>query len=292
MKRITLFLLTNLLVLAMITIVFTVFGLEGVVSQQGLNLTSLLVLSAVIGFGGAFLSLAMSRTMAKWMAGVRVIDPRQPADFESRWVLETTHALARKAGMKVMPEVGIYDSPEVNAFATGPGRNRSIVAVSRGLLHAMDRGEAEAVLAHEVAHIVNGDMVTLTLLQGVVNTFVIAISRVVGWIAMRFVPENVAFLVYIVVSIAAQIVFGILSMPLVMAFSRWREFKADAGAARLAGRDKMIAALERLRVNKDMIDTSQPALATMKISGRPSFAELWSSHPPLEARIARLRSGA
>lgn len=289
MKRIALFLLTNILVLAMLSIAFTVFGLESVASREGLNLTSLLVISTIIGFGGAFISLAMSKFAAKWMMGVKAIDPRT-TDPDARWVLETTHELSRRAGLGKMPEVGIYDSPEVNAFATGPGRNNSLVAVSTGLLRSMNRDEVEGVLAHEVAHVANGDMITMTLLQGIINTFVVAISRVVAWVAMRFAPEEAGMVVYFVVSIVAQIVFGIMAMPIVMAFSRHREYRADAGAAALAGKGKMIAALERLRASSNLIDTRQPALATMKISGKGGVMALFSSHPPLEDRIAKLRA--
>lgn len=289
MKRIALFLITNILVLAMLSIAFTVFGLEPMASRQGLNLTSLLVISVIIGFGGSFISLAISKFAAKWMMGVKTIDPRT-TDPDARWVLETTHELSRRAGLKKMPEVGIYDSPEVNAFATGPGRNNSLVAVSTGLLRSMNRDEVEGVLAHEVAHVANGDMVTMALLQGIVNTFVVAISRVVAWVAMRFVPEEAGVLVYYVVAFVAQIIFGILAMPIVMAFSRHREYRADAGAAALAGKAKMIAALERLRSSMELVDNRQPALATMKINGKGGMMALFSSHPPLEERIAKLRA--
>lgn len=293
MKRILLFVLTNVLILTMLLLVVSLFGLDRFITSAGLNIPMLLIFAAVFGFGGAFISLAISRWMAKFAMGVRVLDPNNPGSPEGRWLVETTHALSRQAGLKAMPEVGVYDSPEVNAFATGPSQSKSLVAVSSGMFQAMTRDEIEGVLAHEVAHIKNGDMVTMTLLQGVINTFVIFLSRVVAFAVSRFVREELSWLAYIVVSIVLQIALSILGTIVVMAYSRHREYHADAGAAALAGKHKMIAALERLRQNSQRVDDHQPALATMKISGHPNgILALFSSHPPLEERIARLRDAA
>jgi heat shock protein HtpX len=287
-KRIVLFLITNLLVMIAVGVIFSVFGLDRQIGGQG-NLVGLLIFSAIFGFAGAIISLLMSRTAAKWMTGAKPIDPDRPASEEERWVLQTTYRLAEKAGMKAKPEVAIYESPEVNAFATGPSQSRSLVAVSRGLLGALTRDEVEAVIAHEVAHIKNGDMVTMTLLQGVVNTFAIFLSRLIAQVIASFVNRDLAQLAYFAVSMILQIVFMILGNFVVAAFSRYREFHADSGSAALAGPEKMIAALQRLRQQQDMVDTSQPALATMKIAGGPKWLALLSTHPPLEARIAALQ---
>ena len=292
LKRIGLFILTNLLVITVLSVVLAILGVPSYVNEAGLNYGALLVFSAVFGFGGAFISLAMSRWMAKMAMGVRVLDASNANGPREQWVLQTVHGLARKAGMETMPEVGIYDSEEVNAFATGPSKKKSLVAVSTGLLDRMTQDEAEAVLAHEVAHIVNGDMVTMTLLQGVVNTFVIFLSRVIAFALSRFVDEKMAWIVHLVAVIVLQIVFGILGSMVVMSFSRYREFHADAGSGDLVGREKMIAALERLRQTYELVDTRQESLATMKISGHAGIMRLLSSHPPLEERIAALRAKA
>lgn len=289
MKRIALFILTNILILTMLTIVVQVFGLRPYLTSNGYDLPSLLIFAAVLGFGGAFISLAMSKWAAKWSMGVQVLDPNANHGPNERWLIDRVHQYARAAGIQKMPEVGIYDSPEVNAFATGPGKNNSLVAVSTGLLGSMSPDEIEGVLAHEVAHIQNGDMVTMTLLQGVVNTFVIFLSRIAAWIVGRFINEELSWIVQFILILVFQVIFSILGSFVVMAFSRHREFRADAGAAALAGKGKMIAALERLQMHSGKVDTHQPAYATMKISGGAVFA-LLSSHPPLEARIAALRN--
>ncbi len=289
MKRILLFVLTNILILTMLAIVVQVFGIRPYLANGGLNLTSLLIFAAVLGFGGAFISLAISKWMAKVAYGVQIIDPARATGREERWLVERVHDLSRKAGLTKMPEVGVYDSPEVNAFATGPSKSNSLVAVSSGLMHGMDEREVEGVLAHEVAHIANGDMVTMTLLQGVINTFVIFLSRIAAWAVSRFVNQDLVWIVQFVCILVFQIVFSILGSLVVMAFSRHREFKADAGAAELAGKDKMIAALRRLQGQHAEPD-NQPALATMKISGGQNFLKLFSSHPPLEERIAALEN--
>ena len=292
MKRIGLFLLTNLAIMFVLSIVVQMLGLEPMLADGGLNLTGLLGFSAVFGMGGAFISLAMSKWSAKRMVGAHVIE--QPANAEERWVFETVKRQAQAAGIG-MPEVALYDSPEVNAFATGMSRNNALVAVSTGLLRTMSRDEAEAVLAHEVSHVANGDMVTLALIQGVVNTFVMFLSRVIGHVVDRvvFKTQRGHGPAYFVTLIVAQMVLGILASIIVFWFSRQREFRADAGSANLAGRGKMIAALERLRA------THEPAplpdkMAAFGISGGTGFGlkKLFMTHPPLEERIAALKQGS
>jgi len=245
--------------------------------------------SLVWGFGGALISLAISRWMAKQAMGVQLVDGRTGhADLD--WLYSTVEQLTRKAGL-LMPEVGIYESPEVNAFATGPSKTRSLVAVSSGLLRSMRREEVEGVLAHEVSHIQNGDMVTMTLIQGVVNAFVIFFARVIANIVRQLVDEKVSYLVYTLTAIVLDIALGVLGMVVVAWFSRAREYRADAGAAVLSSRGNMIAALKRLMANKELVDNTQPQLATMKINGGKGFLSLISTHPPLESRIAALEKG-
>lgn len=289
-KRIGLFLLTNLVVLLVLGAVVSVTGLDTGLSAYGLNLGALLVFSAIFGFGGALISLGLSRWIAKRVFGVVVISP-DTANLEARWLLETVARLARSAGLPSTPEVGIYHSDEVNAFATGPSASRSLVAVSTGLLARLERREVEGVLGHEVAHIANGDMVTMTLLQGVLNTFVIFLSRVLGFAIGRAVGGRGEGLVRLVAILALQILFGVLASLVVAAFSRMREFRADAGGARLAGKDAMIGALQRLRLYSTAVETGQPAYAAMKIHGIPGWLRWFSTHPPLEERIARLNRG-
>ncbi len=287
-KRFGLFVLTNLLIMIPIAII-SYFFVGPTQSGGQLNYENLLIWAALWGFGGAFISLALSRWMAKKMMGVRVIDPVN-SQGSDRELLERVHALAARANLP-MPEVGIYESPEVNAFATGPSKKRSLVAVSRGLLQRMDSRSVEGVLAHEVAHIANGDMVTLTLVQGLVNTFVLFFARIAGFFAGQAVDEDKRVLVEFGVYIAAQIAFGILGSIVVAWFSRAREFRADSGGARLAGREKMVAALESLRSNMGMIDndSSQEPVAAFKISNTPSrLSMLFSTHPPLDERIQAL----
>ncbi len=293
MLRIGLFLLTNIAVMVVLGIVLHLLGIDSMLDQNGvdLNLQALLIMSAVIGMTGSFISLAMSRWSAKRMTGAEVIT--QPKNKTEQWLLATVARQASQAGIK-MPEVAIYHSSDVNAFATGMTRNSSLVAVSSGLLEQMKQDEAEAVLAHEISHVANGDMVTLALIQGVVNTFVIFASRVVGQIVDRVVLKNQRGhgIGYFVASMIAQVVFGILASTIVMYFSRVREFKADAGAAGLAGSEKMVAALQRLQA------IHQPShlpdqIAAFGINGgmAEGVKKLFSSHPPLEERIAALRSG-
>ncbi|MCF6210064.1 MAG: protease HtpX [Gammaproteobacteria bacterium] len=292
MKRIALFLATNLAIIVVLSITLRLLGVEGILDEQGVNLdlNSLLVFSALFGFGGSFLSLAISKWTAKRFTGAQVI--KQPRDNRERWLMETVARQAQAAGIG-MPEVAIYPAPEINAFATGMSRNNALVAVSRGLLDSMTQDEAEAVLAHEVSHVANGDMVTLALIQGVVNTFVIFLSRVIGQFVDRVVFKNErghgpAFWI---TTIIAEIVIGILASTIVMWFSRQREFRADAGGAALAGREKMIAALQRLKVSAGEAELPDQ-LAAFGISGHISrgLKGLFRSHPPLDDRIAALRA--
>lgn len=291
MKRIAMFLLVNFLVLTTIVVVTSVLGVGSYITQYGIDYGSLLVFSAIVGFSGAFISLAMSRWMAKKMMGVRVLNPNAPLSGVERELVDKVHRMSRSAGITVMPEVGIYNSAEVNAFATGPTKNKSLVAVSAGLLQSLDRDAVEGVLAHEVAHIANGDMVTMTLIQGVINTFVVFLSRVAAFAVSRFVDEKMAGLVHFIAIIAFQILFGILGSIAVMAFSRHREFRADQGGADLAGRDKMIKALEQLKQNIRMVQTDQESIQTFKINGGQSkMMKLFASHPDLDDRIRKLKN--
>ena len=289
MKRIFLFMATNIAIMITLSIVLSLLGFTGYLTADGLDYAGLLMFSLVWGFGGAFISLAMSRWMAKTAMGVQLVNGRS-GHAELDWLYQTIEQQTRKAGLP-MPEVGIYESPEVNAFATGPSRNRSLVAVSSGLMRSMQRDEVAGVLAHEVTHIQNGDMVTMTLIQGVVNAFSIFFSRVIANIIRQLVDERISHLVFFVSTIVFDIVFSMLGMVVVAWFSRAREFRADAGGAAIAGRGNMIAALQRLAQNKALVDTSQPQLATMKIHGAKGFMSLISTHPPLEDRIAALQRG-
>jgi len=292
MMRIALFLATNAAILVLISVVFQVFGIEGILAANGvdLNLHALLVMSAVIGFGGSFISLALSKTMAKRGMGVQVIE--SPRSSNEQWLVATVKRQAQQAGIG-MPEVGIFDAPEPNAFATGMRRNSSLVAVSTGLLQNMTRDEVEAVLGHEISHVANGDMVTMGLLQGVVNTFVIFLSRIIGHVVDRvvFKTERGYGPAYFITSIVAQIFLSILASMIVMWFSRRREFRADAGGANLAGRQKMIAALQRLGGVQEPHDLPGE-FAAFGISGGPGHGlkQLFLSHPPLEQRIAALQA--
>ncbi len=292
MKRILLLVGTNLAILLVLGLITTLTGAHKFFSGTGLDLMRLLVFAAIMGFGGAFISLWMSKTIAKWSTGAQVIE--EPRNSSERWLVETVRKLSEEAGLK-MPEVAIYEG-EPNAFATGASRNNSLVAVSTGLLETMSKDEVEAVLAHEVAHVANGDMVTLTLIQGVVNTFVIFLARVVGWLvdsALRKGNEEEAAsgpgIAYTVTVIIADIVFGILASLIVMYFSRQREFRADAGAAKLLGSPKpMISALRRLG-GMEAGELPQN-VATAGINGRAGWMALFSSHPPIEERIEALAS--
>ncbi|MEL3971770.1 protease HtpX [Rossellomorea oryzaecorticis] len=290
-KRIFYFLLTNVLVLLTISIIFSVTGAGNYINETGgIDFGALLIFSAIIGFSGSFISLAMSRWMAKKMMNVRVLDPNGPLSAAEQGIVEKVHRLSRAAGLMHMPEVGIYDSPEVNAFATGPSKKRSLVAVSTGLLREMDDDAVEGVIAHEVAHVANGDMVTMTLLQGVVNTFVVFLSRIAAWIASRFVKEEMAPIVHFIAIILFQIIFSILGSLVVFAYSRHREFHADRGGADLAGKDKMVHALRMLKdYSSRMRGGDDTAISTLKINGRRKSA-IFSTHPDLDDRIERLQA--
>lgn len=289
MKRILLFVLTNIAVIAVLSIVLSVLGVDRFLSAQGLNVGMLLVFSLIVGFTGSIISLLMSKPMAKWSTGARVIE--HPENTTEQWLLETVRRLSQRAGI-AMPEVAVYDG-EPNAFATGAFKNEALVAVSTGLLMNMTRDEVEAVLGHEVAHIANGDMVTMTLIQGVTNTFVVFLSRVVGFVVDRALSRNDeqgGGIGYTVTVIVCQIVFGLLASMIVAWFSRQREFRADAGSAQLLGnRQPMINALYRLG---SMHEASLPQnVATLGINHSGGFFELFSSHPPIEQRIAALQHG-
>jgi len=287
-KRIFLFIVTNIAIVLTLSIVAAFLGVGSGIGPEGLNIQSLAVFCLFWGMGGAFISLQMSRWIAKRATGVQLVDGRT-GNSQADWLYETVARLTRQANLP-MPEVGIYESPEVNAFATGPSKSRSLVAVSSGLLRSMRQDEVEGVLAHEVAHIANGDMVTMTLLQGVMNAFVMFAARVIGYALTRSGDSrnNNGGGSYYLIVFVLQIVLGILAGLVVNWFSRYREFRADHGGATLAGRERMIGALRRLQANHELVDTSQAALATMKINGGSSWARLFSTHPPLEERIAAL----
>lgn len=293
MKRIMLFVLTNLAIIIVAGITLRLLGVDSLLDQQGvgLNLNNLLVFAAVFGFGGSFVSLLISKWTAKHMTGAKVIE--QPGNQTEQWLVDTVRRQAEAAGIG-MPEVAIYDSPEINAFATGANRNNALVAVSTGLLRSMEVDEAEAVLAHEVSHVANGDMITLALMQGVVNTFVIFLARVIGHTVDRVVFKNEQGhgIAYWVTSIVAEIILGILASALVMWFSRYREFRADAGGANLAGREKMIAALERLKLNAGAREHLPDQLTAFGIAGGlgEGIKKMFMSHPPLDQRIQALRN--
>ena len=292
MMRLALFLGTNIAVLVLISIVFNLLGLEGILQQNGvdLNLTALLIFSGVAGMSGSFISLAISKWMAKRSMGVRIIE--NPTNRTEQWLVATVRQQAERANIG-MPEVGIFDSPQPNAFATGMSKNNALVAVSTGLLNNMEQGEVEAVLAHEVSHVANGDMVTMSLIQGVVNTFVIFFSRIIGHFVDRVILKNERGhgIGFFISSMIAQVMLGMLASVIVMWFSRWREFHADEGGATLASREKMIAALRRLQTvhnPKDLPD----GMAALGIAGGlgDGIKKLFMTHPPLEERIAALQN--
>jgi heat shock protein HtpX len=287
MFRILLFLSTNIAIIALLSITFSIFGIQGLLAQNGvdLDLTSLLIYSIIIGFAGSFISLFISKWMAKRSMRVHVI--KKASNANERWLLETLSTLAHKSKIG-MPEVGIFQSHSPNAFATGWNRNKALVAVSTGLLDAMTQDEVEAVLAHEVAHIANGDMITMALLQGVMNTFVVFLSRIIGHTIDRviFKTQSGHGPAFWIVSIIAEIILGVLAMTITMWFSRYREFKADAGAAQLVGKHKMRAALLRLQSSKETPDMPSEMAAFAINSGK--IQKLFSSHPPLADRIKAL----
>jgi heat shock protein HtpX len=290
MKRILLFLVTNLAIVLVLSVVAHLIGLDRWLAAEGSNLGTLLVFAAFFGFAGSILSLLMSKWMAKTTMGVQVID--QPRTATEQWLVSVVANHARAVGIG-MPEVGIFDSPAPNAFATGARRDAALVAVSTGLLQRMNQPEVEAVLGHEITHVANGDMVTLALIQGVVNTFVIFLSRIIGNIVDRtfFRSDSGRGPAYLVTVIVSQLLLGILANMIVLWFSRWREFRADRGGAQLAGTGKMIAALEELKQAHEPLPSQQFAAFGITAGERPSaIARLFMSHPPLDERIAALRA--
>lgn len=297
-RRIFLFIAVNAVVLFTISIILNLLNVKPYLTSSGLDIESLLIFCLIWGCVGAFLSLMLSRLMAKWMMGVQVIDP-DTNDADERRLLQTVYSLVQRAGLSTMPEVGIYDSQEVNAFATGPTKARSLVAVSSGLLQRMNSQEIEGVLAHEVAHIANGDMVTMTLLQGIINAFVMFFARLLAFVVLRMgrsrEDNNVmpSPFLYNILVFLFEICFMILGALIIATYSRFREYRADEGGARLSSRDKMIGALKGLErcLSSEDDRSNNPSFQAFKISSKRSFLHLFSSHPPLEKRIERLESG-
>ena len=291
MKRVALFVLTNIAILTVASLTFSLFGITGALAANGFDPAGTLLFCALFGFGGAFVSLALSKWMAKRATGAQIIEA--PRNAGERWLLDTIARQSAAAGI-AMPQVAVFPSPQPNAFATGASRNKALVAVSTGLLDSMRENEVEAVLGHEIGHVANGDMLTLTLIQGVLNTFVLFLARVIGFAVDRVVLRNEGGIGigYFITTIVAQIVLGILASVVVMWFSRQREFRADAQGARLAGRGNMIAALERLKASSAMPDTMPESMAAFGIASgaRQGLRALFASHPPLDARIAALRA--
>jgi heat shock protein HtpX len=289
MKRILLFVATNLAIVVVLSVVAHLLGIDQYLDARGGSLNGLLIFAALFGFGGSLISLAISKWMAKKAMGVEVIT--QPRNATETWLINAVGAHARNAGIG-MPEVGIFESPDPNAFATGASRNNALVAVSTGLLQRMNEREVDAVLGHEISHVANGDMVTLALIQGVVNTFVIFLSRIIGNIVDRnfFRSENGRGPAYFISVIVSEIVLGILASMIVLWFSRWREFRADRGGAKLAGRANMIAALEALKSSHEPLPQQFAAFGIADGTAARGFAKLRMSHPPLEERIAALRA--
>lgn len=290
-KRILLFLLTNALIVVSISVVLNVLGVQPYLTAKGIDYQSLAAFCLVWGFGGAFISLALSRVMAKWMMKVKVIDPSSVI-AEERWLLDAVSRFSNHAGLPKVPEVGVYDSDDPNAFATGPTKARALVAVSTGLLRRMNRTEVEGVLAHEIAHVANGDMVTMTLVQGVVNAFVMFFARIAAWSLSQFVDEEKRGIVNFVAVLAFDIAFGLLGMMVVAAFSRHREYRADGGGANLVGKPKMVAALKSLQNAVQVEEDVPQSITAFKISAtkKRGFLALISTHPPIEERIKRLQT--
>ena len=292
MLRIVLFVLTNLAVMALLTIVVKLTGIDIYTQTRGgINLQGLLIMSAVMGMGGSFISLALSKWMAKMSVGAQVIaQPRNPTES---WLFDTVRRQSEKAGIG-MPEIAVYEAPEMNAFATGMSKNHALVAVSTGLLQSMDRAQVEAVLGHEITHVANGDMVTMALIQGVLNTFVIFLARIIGTVVDRMLSGNRdggGGFAYFAIVFVLQIALGFLASLIVLAFSRWREFRADAGGAHLTSKQSMISALERLAGNQGE-NTLPKAIQAFGISGEGGLSRLLMSHPPIAERVAALRAAA
>lgn len=295
LKRTLLFIATNVLVIATISIITSAFGLQSYLSAHGLNYEQLAIFCLLWGMAGSFISLLMSKFVAKMAMGVVIINPKT-ATREEHFLLDIVHHLAKRAGLRTMPEVGIYHSPEVNAFATGPSKNNALVAVSSGLLSGMNRDEIEAVLGHEISHVANGDMVTMTLIQGIINSFALFLSRIIAYgvsLALSRDDErsgDISYLTYSLLTFVFDILFTLLGTILVAYFSRQREYRADKGGAKLAGREKMIAALKRLQRTSEVEDTRAPSIAALKIAQHSSWLALFSTHPPLEQRVQRLEN--
>ncbi len=292
LKRISFFIITNILVIVTISIVMKLFGLGHYLNERGIDYVSLLAFCSLWGMGGSLISLLLSKKLAKWFAKVKIIDPRAATGSQAQLV-NTVHSLARKAGLKGMPEVGVYQSKEVNAFATGASKSNSLVAVSTGLIETMNEESMKGVLAHEVAHIANGDMVTMTLIQGVVNSFALFLSRIIAFFILRGDDDDGfsgGYFFHFILIFILDIVFTTLGSIFVFSFSRWREFQADAGGAKLAGRENMLSALKSLSMYAARIETVRSPVSTLKISGKNGVLALFSSHPPLRERIRRLQA--
>ena len=293
-KRIFLFLVTNIVIVLTLSVLMSVFGIGQYITPYGLDIQALAVLCLVWGMGGSFISLQMSRWVAKKATGVKLIQG-QTGQEELDWVYQTVSRLAQQANLPT-PEVGVYDSSELNAFATGPSKKRSLVAVSTGLLRSMRREEVEGVLAHEIAHIGSGDMVTMTLLQGIINAFVMFFARIIAYVVVNAITRSSnsrsSWMLEFMIIMVLQVVLGILGSLVTSWFSRYREFKADAEGARLAGREKMVGALKRLMANTEMVESHHESLATLKINGRRGWAMFFSTHPPLQKRISALEANS
>ena len=300
MKRIMLFIMVNMLVVVTVSFLINLLGLAPYMTARGINYRSLLIFCSLFGFAGSFISLQLSRWTAKRAMGVELIDPKNPANSLERQLVETVTSLCQRAGLSTLPEIGIYSSPEVNAFATGPSKSRALLAISSGLLGQMDTRAVEGVIGHEVAHIVNGDMVTMTLIQGVVNTFVMFFARVIVFAidnAMRGKDNERRggglgyFAHYLLISALESVLF-LLASPIIYYFSRTREYRADAGSAQMSGRETMIYALESLKRSTQVEDKRAPALSTFKINGHGHglLSLLYASHPPIDKRIEALRA--
>jgi heat shock protein HtpX len=294
LKRALLFIATNILVIATISIITSALGLHGYLSAHGINYYRLAMFCLIWGVSGSIISLLLSKFIAKMAMGVVIIHPKN-ATREERFLLEIIQQLSQKAGLKTMPEVGIYSSPELNAFATGPSKQHALIAVSSGLLNGMNRDEIEAVLGHELSHIANGDMVTMTLIQGIINSFSLFFSRIAAYLLSLTLARNsersneISYLTYSILTFVFDMLFTLFGSMLVALFSRRREFRADSGGAALVGQGNMIAALKRLQNTSQIEDDHAPSLSALKISSHPHWLNLFSTHPPLEKRIARLQ---
>lgn len=293
LKRFGFMIALNILIMVTITVILNVFNIQPYLGKFGINYSSLMIYCLLWGFGGSFISLLLSKFMAKKMMGVEIIDPNTMSSPDQMWLVQTVHRLAQHANLPKLPEVGIYEGDEMNAFATGPSKSNSLVAVSSGILYKMNKAELEGVLAHEVAHIANGDMVTMTLVQGMVNAFGMFLARIAGHFLSTLVDEEKAPMVRMIATIILDIIFNILGMFLVAYVSRRREFRADAGGASLGGREKMIAALQKLQHETAPLLEEKSPVATMQISNRRGgFLALLSTHPDLQDRIDRLKNAS